>query len=94
MAFSYAITQSVPLAAGARMIIGTWTGSLGDAAGTIAIAGAPMGPSVFQKLDSKDNTYEIIARVGASTTSGITTYTIENQDVVTNGYFSVIHGGS
>jgi len=88
MAFSATITGQSYFGPGHRSIRGTWTGSAGDAAGTMTVAGI-VQEVVFQKFDAKDNTYQIIPRVERSTTAGITTLTIENQDNVTDGFFTI-----
>jgi hypothetical protein len=53
----------------------------------MAIAGT-VTKANFYKFDN-DNTWQIIPRVTTSTTSGITTLTINNQDDVTNGFFEI-----
>jgi len=88
MAFSATITGQTYHGPGHRSIRGTWTGSAGDAAGTLAIAGI-VQEAIFQKFDTKDNTYQIIPRIERSTSAGITTLTIENQDTVTDGFFTI-----
>lgn len=88
MAFSFTVQNQAYMGPGIRKIYGTWTGSAGDAAGTIAVAG-PVRGAVFQKLDPLDNTYEIIPRIETSISSGISTITIENQDNVTSGSFEL-----
>ena len=93
MAFSYTINNQTYEGAGVRKLYGTWTGSAGDAAGTIPVAGT-VRHAVFQKIDPLDNTYQIIPRVECSTTSGITTITVENQDNVTTGVFELTVFGS
>lgn len=96
MALSVTVRGSVFLggSAGLRMTVGEWTGLAGDAAGTLTFAGPIPWLVVFQKFDTLDNTFEIIPRVEASYSNGITTYTIENQDNVTQGRFCIIQSGS
>lgn len=76
-----------------RFVYGDWTGSAGDAAGTLALGGGYPVMAIFQKFDALDNTFEIIPRVEVSVSSGITTFTIENQDNVTTGRFFIVHSG-
>jgi hypothetical protein len=87
MAFSATVQNTVYLGAGLTKLSGTWSGSAGDAAGTMTVSG-PVIKADFQKFDS-DNTYQGLARVFSSITSGITTLTINNQDNVTTGYFTI-----
>jgi hypothetical protein len=95
MAFSATIRGTVALGGpcGLRIIHGEWTGTSGDAAGTLAVSGGAPVAAIFQKMDPLDKSFEILPRVGVATSSGITTYTIENQDDVTTGKFFLIHGG-
>lgn len=88
MAFSATIRNQSYMGPGVRRIWGDWTGSAGDAAGTMTISGKVIEAN-FQKLDPLDSTNQILSRVGKSETSGITTLTIENQDNVTDGYFQI-----
>lgn len=75
---------------GSCQIYGEWTGSAGDAAGTMTVGGTVV-MAVFQKFDPIDQTYQIIPRVEVSinTTTNISTITVENQDNVTLGKFLV-----
>lgn len=95
MAFSFTISGTANLGGqnGLRILVGTWTGNAGDAAGSITIAGPIPWMAIFQKFDPLDNTYEIVPRVEASYVNGLTTYTIENQDNVTQGRFTIIESG-
>lgn len=87
MAFSATIQNLSYEGAGVRKLYGTWSGAAGDAAGTMTIAG-DLRHAVFQKRDALDLTYSI-PRIEASTSNGICTLTIENQDNVTNGVFEI-----
>ncbi|HEX9504271.1 MAG TPA: hypothetical protein VF974_08225 [Patescibacteria group bacterium] len=93
MAFSATVRGTSYFGDGVRSIYGDWTGAVGDAAGTLALAGGYPILAIFQKFDTLDNTFQIIPRVEVSTTSGITTYTIENQDTVATGRFFILHKG-
>jgi hypothetical protein len=72
---------------------GDWTGSYGDAAGSVSVSGGYPVMVIFQKFDAIDKSYEIIPRVEVSVTGSVATLTIENQDNVTTGRFAVISGG-
>lgn len=88
MAFAYTIQTQTYEGNGIRKLFGTWTGSAGDAAGTIAVAG-DVRLALFQKRDPLDNTYQIEPRIETSKSGAITTITVENQDNVLNGIFEM-----
>lgn len=88
MAFSYTINAQSYDGPGVRKIYGTWSGSAGDAAGTIQIAG-DLRNCIFLKRDPLDNTNQIAARIETSKSGTITTITVENQDNVLNGIFEM-----
>ncbi len=93
MAFSATIrgqSYLVGTSGGVRLVYGDWTGSAGDAAGSLQIGGPKPMMVIFQKFDPIDNTYQIIPRVESSTSGQITTITVENQDTVTTGSFVII----
>jgi len=87
MAFSATVTGVRYLGPAASTLFGTWSGSAGDAAGTLSVGGSVLSAR-FEKFDS-DNTSQIMPRVTASVANNITTLTINNQDNVTNGYFII-----
>lgn len=93
MAFSATVRGTAYLGA-LRLIYGDWTGSSGDAAGTVTISGPKPYVALFQKFDAIDRSYQIVPRVEVSTTSGITTITVENQDDVTTGSFMILSPGA
>jgi hypothetical protein len=88
MAFSYTVQNQTYEGPVVRKLYGIWSGNAGDAAGSISVAGT-VRHAVFQKTDPLDLTYQIIPRVEVSTTAGISTITVENQDNVTNGVFEL-----
>jgi len=92
MAFSATIRNQAYLGPGIRRIWGDWTGSAGDAAGSMVISGNVIEAN-FQKLDPLDSTNQILARVGKVFASGRTTLTVQNQDKVTDGYFWITTSG-
>ena len=87
MAFSSTINNVQYIGPGKRQLSGTWSGLYGDAAGTMTVSGTVIA-SRFDKYDS-DLTYQGPARCSTSVTSGITTLTINNQDNVVNGQFTL-----
>ena len=87
MAFSSTINNVQYIGPGKRQLSGTWSGLYGDAAGTMTVSGTVI-QARFDKFDS-DLTYQGPARCSSSITSGITTLTINNQDNVVNGQFTL-----
>ncbi len=87
MAFSSTIQNVQYLGAGKTLLGGIWSGVAGDTAGSLAIAGT-VTKADFSKFDA-DNTFQGNARVSSSVSSGITTLTINNQDNVVTGYFTI-----
>lgn len=87
MAFSATIYNTVYKGAGKTELTGTWSGSAGDAAGSLTIAGT-VTSARFDKFDS-DSTFQGLARCSSSVSSGITTLTVNNQDNVVIGYFTI-----
>ena len=87
MAFSATINNVQYVGPGKRQLSGTWTGLVGDAAGSMSVSGTVVSAR-FEKMDA-DNTFQGNARCSVSTTSGITTLTIQNQDNVVNGFFTL-----
>lgn len=88
MAFSATVRGTGYLFAPLRVTYGDWTGSAGDAAGTITISGVVQN-AVFQKFDAIDGTYQIIPRIEVSISGFTSTVTVENQDTVTSGKFMI-----
>lgn len=87
MAFSATVRNMQYSGSGKTKVTGTWSGSSGDTAGSLAISGI-VTQANFYKYDA-DNTFQIIPRVSSSVSSGITTLTINNQDDVVTGYFEI-----
>jgi hypothetical protein len=87
MAFSTTVTNIQYQGPGKRQISGTWSGVPGDAAGTMTVSGTVQSAR-FEKLDA-DNSSQGFARCSSSVTSGITTLTVNNQDNVVNGVFTL-----
>lgn len=87
MAFSATVRNTQYWGPGRTSMSGDWSGSAGDAAGTMSFGGVVI-QAIFQKFTA-DNTFEIVPKVTSTIASGITTLTIENQDNVTTGYFEI-----
>lgn len=87
MAFSATIQNTTYMGNGRTALSGSWSGSAGDSAGSLTVAGTVIKAN-FYKYDN-DNTWQMIPRVSSSVASGITTLTINNQDNVVTGYFEI-----
>jgi hypothetical protein len=87
MAFSATINNTIYQGPGKTTLTGSWSGLAGDAAGSMAIGGI-VTSARFQKFDN-DNTYQGDVRCSSTVAAGITTLTINNQDNVTTGYFTI-----
>lgn len=87
MAFSATVRNVQYLGPGKTKMSGSWSGASGDSAGSLAVSGT-VTQANFYKYDTGE-TWQIIPRVSASVSSGITTLTINNQDDVTTGYFEI-----
>lgn len=73
-----------------RMTYGQWTGSLGDAAGSLTVGGGQMWFSAFNtNLASGPQQVDPVVAT-PSGTAGILTLTIPNQNAVTAGTFIVL----
>ena len=87
MAFAFNIRNTQYMGPGRTVLSGDWAGSVGDAAGLVTVAGTVIS-SRFEKFDN-DNTFQGLARCSTSTTAGITAVTVNNQDNVAAGYFTI-----
>ena len=87
MSFSATVTNVQYIGPGKRQLSGTWSGNAGDAAGTMTVSGTVINAN-FSKFDA-DNSSQGLARCSSSISSGITTLTINNQDNVVTGYFTL-----
>lgn len=87
MAFSATVRNVQYMGPGKSQLTGDWTGASGDVAGTMAVGGIVTN-TLFHSYSST-NTWQVIPRVTVSVASGISTLTINNQDDVTAGYFTI-----
>lgn len=87
MAFSATVYNTQYIGPAKTQLTGNWTGSAGDAAGTLTVGGIVTN-TLFQAYDA-DNAWQITPRVTVSVASGISTLTINNQETVTAGYFTI-----
>lgn len=71
---------------------GNWTGSSGDASGTLSVGGAMVTEAVFYNFDnSSQEDRPTPVSSSTNTTNGVTTLTVHNHSNVTNGVFRVIY---
>lgn len=87
MAFASTVNNIQYMGPGKRVISGTWTGLAGDAAGTMTVGGT-VTSARFEKFDN-DQTFAQPVRCFNSVSSGISTITVQNQDNVVNGQFTI-----
>lgn len=87
MAFAATVYNTLYMGPGRTQLSGTWSGTAGDTAGSMTIGGIVLS-AVFNKFDA-DNTFGNPVRCSSSVSSGITTLTVNNQDNVTTGYFTI-----
>lgn len=87
MAFSATVYNTQYIGPAKTQLSGSWSGAAGDAAGTMTVAGVVTN-TVFQAYDD-DSQWQSIPRVTVSVANGISTLTINNQDNVTIGYFTI-----
>ena len=88
MAFSFTVRNQSYHGQGHRTLFGDWTGSYGDAAGSVPVYGKVLRAD-FVKQDPLDITNQIRARTEVSVSGNISTITVENQDNVTSGTFLI-----
>lgn len=77
------------MGAGLRVTYGDWSGAIGDAAGTIGVAGRYIGSLWFKndKTTVNANTSQIFPIVNWDAAVNPGNLTVQNQDDVTNGSF-------
>lgn len=73
-----------------RVTYGNWTGAIGDAAGSLPVAGGQVYLAVFNDQDG-GTPYQLMPPVPTSTSGSVTTLTVNNNATVTSGTFLVIH---
>ena len=81
---------SKSIAGNRNVLEGNWTGSVGDASGTLSIASAHVLDATFLSQDA-DNPKELVP-VDISYSNGIATLTVHNHMDVTKGSFRVVYG--
>lgn len=99
MAFSYTINRDVVIGGPLHMLVGTWSGLVGDAPGTLNVSGIVYACDFYPTQPDNVGIGTAIGEVpvGFNTTStngtNFTTITVYNQANVTNGTFMIVHTG-
>jgi hypothetical protein len=88
MAFSATVQNIQYIGPAKRQLSGTWSGNAGDAAGSFAVSGTVVSAR-FEKFDSDNSWAGVVRCQNAQPVNGITTLTINNQDNVVVGYFTL-----
>lgn len=89
MAFATTNIQYVALAAPLKVYLGDWSGTAGDAPGTITLGGGRVYLSIFSNQDATGPQEDPDSSVTVS--SGTITMTVYNHQTVTNGRFIIIY---
>ena len=89
MAFATSNVKTMGLG-GAWLTIGSWTGAQGDAAGTFTVQGGVVYEAKFSPNKASGGPGQT-APWSYTTSGGINTVTVANEDTVTAGKFYIIH---
>lgn len=73
-----------------RVTVGDWSGSAGDATGTIVVEGGRVYHAYFSIQDTDTPTMTPVP-ISVSGTSGQITISVYNHDDVTTGRFFIVH---
>ena len=89
MAFATTNVKSASLGGALKLTTGDWTGTAGDAPGSLLLGAGKVYQAEF--LDNlSTGPAQIVVKVSPSGTAGIVTLTVYNSNTVTAGTFSVI----
>lgn len=89
MAFTTSNVQSGMVFGGVKIYLGDWSGTVGDAAGTITLSGGRVYLAVFGNQDSTGPQEDPDASVSVS--GSTITMTVYNHQTVTNGRFFIVY---
>ena len=90
MAFAATNIKSCSLGGAVKLTTGDWTGAVGDAAGSLEVAGGKVyGAQFLTNLSSGPQ--EAVIKESHSGTAGILTFGVDNSTTVTDGTFHIIH---
>jgi hypothetical protein len=73
-----------------KVTAGDWTGSLGDANGSVAVEGGRVYLAEFTSQDTSNGPGQEIG-ISVSTSGGVTTVSVANRQTVASGRFIIIH---
>lgn len=90
MAFAITNVQTASVAGGIKFYVGDWSGVVGDAPGTITLAGGRVYLHSFRNEDTGTPGEEPDAT--ATITAGVITLTVYNHQTITSGRFLIIYG--
>lgn len=89
MAFSVTNVQSAMLGGPVKIYCGDWSGTVGDAPGTITLGGGRVYLAVFRSEDTGSPQEEPDSAITVS--SGTITMTVYNHQTVTSGRFCIVY---
>jgi hypothetical protein len=91
MAFATQNPRTVNLGGGLRVFAGNWTGTVGDAPGSLTVQGAQVYVAEFRSLLSSDPYADRVpVSWAAGTASGTVTFTIPNNNTVAGGSYYIV----
>lgn len=91
MAFSTSNVQTGRIFGGVNTYIGDWSGSAGDAAGTITLGGGRVYLAHFESQDASGGPVELVPCSVSVNGTGVITLTVNNHDSVTLGRFFIVY---
>lgn len=89
MAFSTSNVQGGKIFGGVSTYVGDWSGTVGDAPGTITLGGGRVYLAVFRSEDTAGPQEDPDA--SATVSAGVITLTVYNHQTVTNGRFFIVY---
>lgn len=90
MAFATTNVQTATLAGGIKFYAGDWSGSAGDATGSVTLSGGRVYLVAFRSEDTAGPQEDPDAT--ASISAGVITLSVYNHQNVTNGRFLIVYG--
>lgn len=90
MAFATANVRRATLGGPLNVTYGDWTGSVGDANGSISVMGGRVYTAIFS-IQGTGSPTDDEAAVSVSTTGAVSTITVTYHDTVSAGRFIIVH---
>lgn len=90
MAFSTSNVQTAMISSSLKFYSGDWSGTAGDAPGTISVGGGRVFLAEFRNEDT--GSPQETPDVTVTSSGGIMTVTVYNHQTVTTGRFLIIYG--